>query len=223
MDKREFTGVWIPRYIIDNRELSPVDRLIYAEVSCFEICSMTNKTLAERAGCSEDTASRSIGRLKKMGYIKFVGFDGRVRKMQSLHVEPPQNAEAASAKTRRLPPQNQSQDNNIENKEKTGIAKAMGETPREYGKTEINDLFEYWEKTIGYAVQSRRQANRNACNNLIKKHGVDGLQKLIHGVSLAQRDRYAPQISDFEELQSKLTKLIAWGKKKGTTNATAQF
>lgn len=118
-DKREFTGVWIPKHIIEDKKLKPVDRLIYAEISCFEVCTMTNKTLADRAGCSEDTASRSIGRLKEKGYIKIIGFNGRVRKMQSFHIKPPQNAEAASAKTPKLPPQNKAQDNNIDNNQNT--------------------------------------------------------------------------------------------------------
>ena len=212
-DKREFTGVWIPKHVIEDKQLKPVDRLIYAEISCFDICTMANKTLADRAGCSEDTASRSVGRLKEKGYIQIIGFNGRVRKMQSLHIMPPQNAEAASAKPPKQPPQNKAQDNTIENKEKTGTAIAVGETPETYGNTEINEMFEYWKDTVGYAISSRRQANRNACNNLIKKHTADGVRKLIQGVVLAQSDRYAPQIADFEELQSKLSKLMAWGKK----------
>lgn len=118
-DKREFTGVWIPKHIIEDKQLKPVDRLIYAEISCFDICTMTNKTLSDRAGCSEDTASRSVGRLKEKGYIQIVGFNGRVRKMQSQHITPPQNEEAASAKAPKLPPQNKAQDNNIENNKKT--------------------------------------------------------------------------------------------------------
>lgn len=220
--KREFTGVWIPKHIIEDKNLKPVDRLIYAEISCFEVCTMTNKTLSDRAGCSEDTASRSVGRLKEKGYVQIIGFNGRVRKMQSLHIAPPQNAEAASAKAPKLPPQNKAQDNNIDNKEITGIAKAIGKKPVTYGnsdrdeygrRNDINEMFEYWASIVGYAISSRRQANRNACNNLIKKHTADGVRKLIQGVALAQSDRYAPQIADFEELQSKLSKLMAWGKK----------
>ena len=211
--KREFTGVWIPKHIIEDKNLKPVDRLIYAEISCFEVCTMTNKTLSDRAGCSEDTASRSVGRLKANGYVTIIGFNGRVRKMQSQHIMPPQNAESASAKPRRLPPQNKAQDNSIDNKEITGITNVIGETPEKYGNNEINDMFEYWQSTVGYEISGRRQANRNACNNLIKKHTADGVRKLIQGVALAQSDRYAPQIADFEELQSKLSKLMAWGKK----------
>lgn len=221
--KREFTGVWIPKHIIEDKRLKPVDRLIYAEISCFDICTMTNTTLAERAGCSEDTASRSVGRLKLNGYIAIIGFNGRVRKMQSLHITPPQNAEAASAKTPKLPPQNKAQDNNIDNKEITVLAKANGETPEVFGKDDINEMFEYWERTLGYKISGKIQSNRYACNNLLKKYKPSGLKQLIDATAAAQSDRYAPRVSDFSSLQSKLNDLIAWARKKGQSNASARF
>lgn len=221
--KREFTGVWIPKHIIEDRRLKPVDRLIYAEISCFDTCTMTNATLADRAGCSEDTASRSVGRLKSNGYIAIVGFNGRVRKMQSLHIMPPQNAEAASAKTPKLPPQNKAQDNNIDNKEITVLAKANGETPEMFGKDDINEMFKYWEESIGYRISGKIQANRYACSNLLKKYKTSGLKQLIDATAAAQLDRFAPRVSDFSSLQSKLNDLIAWARKKGQSNATARF
>lgn len=216
--KREFTGVWIPKHIIEDKRLKPVDRLIYAEISCFEVCTMTNATLSDRAGCSEDTASRSVGRLKEKGYIQIIGFNGRVRKMQSQHITPPQNAEAASAKPPKLPPQNKAQDNNIDNKEITGITNVIGETPEKYGNQEINDMFDYWEATVGYAITSRRQPNRNACKNLLARYKDKGLKQLIDATAIAQSDQYAPRISDFASMQSKLNELIAWGKRKSSNN-----
>lgn len=76
---------------------------------------------------------------------------------------------------------------------------------------EINDLFAYWESTIGYPIESLMQKNRYAVNNLLKKHGKAGVEKLIQGVAMAKGDRYGPDISDFIELQSKKNKLLSWG------------
>jgi DNA-binding Lrp family transcriptional regulator len=216
--KPEFTGVWMPKYIIENKDLKPVDRLIYAEISCFDTCTMTNKTLGERAGCSEDTASRSVTRLKQGGYIKITGFNGRVRKMQSLHVMPPQNAEAASAKTPKLPPQNKSQDNSIENIQKTALSKDKGLMP-EYGNQDINELMAYWHEILGYKITSRVKPNRNACNNLVKKYGVGGVKQLVVAVNAAQSDRYSPRISDFVTLQGKLNDLLAWAKNRSSNKS----
>lgn len=95
-----------------------------------------------------------------------------------------------------------------------GTTKVVGETPIKYGNEDINEMFDYWEKTVGYAITSKRQANRNACNNMIKKHGIKQLQKLVHGVALSHGDKYAPRISDYIELQNKLNQFIAWGRSK---------
>lgn len=83
-----------------------------------------------------------------------------------------------------------------------------------YGNTEINEMFNYWQNRVGYEISGKRQANRNACNNLLKKHGADKVKRLIDGVSISQNDRYAPRIADFVQLQSKLSELMAWGKQQ---------
>lgn len=232
--KREFTGVWIPKHIIEDTNLKPVDRLIYAEVSCFEVCTMTNATLGERAGCSEPTASRSIAKLKDKGYVSIIGFNGRIRKMISLTdnpIVPNQIDKAASSKEQgslikltKQPNQIDVEDNTIENKEKTkenNIAEAIGETPKVYGKAYINEAFDYWEEVIGYKLESNSKSNRNACSNLIKKHGLEGVKRLIGGVAKANEDKFAPRISDFTSLQFKYNDLIAWGKRQQNNQSTS--
>lgn len=82
-----------------------------------------------------------------------------------------------------------------------------------HGKPEINELFAYWQDHVGYAIESRRQRNRNACSNLVKKYGTDGVETLIRTVSKSQTDRYAPRISDFESLQARCNELLAWVKR----------
>jgi len=83
-----------------------------------------------------------------------------------------------------------------------------------YGHEHINELFDYWQKTVGYEITSKRQSNRNACNNLYKKYGKDGVHKLIMGIAKANQDKYAPRISDFVDLQAKLNQLLAWGNRQ---------
>lgn len=89
---------------------------------------------------------------------------------------------------------------------------------KDNSKKEINDLFADWEEIVGYEIQSNKQRNRYACNNLFKKHGRDKLLQLFRGVALAQNDKYAPRISDFISLQSKLNDLIVWGKQNGQSS-----
>lgn len=244
---REFTGVWIPRHIIEDSRLKPVDRLIFAEIACFNECWQSNLVLAKRAGCSEATAKRSVSRLKSLGYIRQTSFDGRVRKLICLNDPPAQNDQADSANCTDPPAQNDPLDNNIENKEKTTnsagaelasavrdravdkskAVKSQTERPDdeavEYGKSELNNLFAYWHQQVGYPITNRLQANRFACSNLVKKHGIEAVQRFIDGVAIAHGDSYAPRIADFCGLQYKLHELIAWGKQKGARHATASF
>lgn len=83
----------------------------------------------------------------------------------------------------------------------------------------INEMFEFWEATIGQKINSNIKSNRFAVSNLLKKFGEEKLQQLIVGVAKAQLDQYAPRISDFRSLQSKVDDLITWGKR---INATKQ-
>lgn len=85
-----------------------------------------------------------------------------------------------------------------------------------YGKPEINDCFLKWKEIVGYPITSKTAANRNACNNLIRKHTVEGVERLIRGVAKTQEDKFAPRISDFITLQAKQNDLLAWGKRKLT-------
>lgn len=90
----------------------------------------------------------------------------------------------------------------------------INDTNVSFGKPEINEMFNYWNELVGSAIQTNVKANRNACNNLLKKHGERNLKRLVQGVAIAQSDRYAPRIANFVQLQAKLDDLILWGKKQ---------
>lgn len=81
-----------------------------------------------------------------------------------------------------------------------------------YGKAEINQLFELWKTATGLPITSNTKKNRYACNNLLNKYGLDGVEKLIRVVERAQTDRYAPRVADFCDLQAKLNQLLVWAK-----------
>lgn len=91
---------------------------------------------------------------------------------------------------------------------------SLAKTPR-YGKPEINELMDEWEKIVGYKIQSKVQNNRNAVSNLLKKYNSAQMIQLLRGVEVANRTQYAPKIADFIELQSKLNNLMRWGREQG--------
>jgi len=87
-----------------------------------------------------------------------------------------------------------------------------------YGNPEVNEMFEYWEQTTQMKIETRIKANRFACSNLLKKHGKEKLERIIGGVAQAAGDQYAPRVSDFVTLQSKLPDLLLWGNKRFKTS-----
>jgi hypothetical protein len=99
---------------------------------------------------------------------------------------------------------------NTDNKTFTNVNGLKAEI--DYGNQDINLIFNFWEKIVGYPITSKKQANRNACNNLLKKYTSEQLQQLIRAVAYAHTQKYAPQISDIAGLQSKLNELLRWGK-----------
>ena len=83
---------------------------------------------------------------------------------------------------------------------------------------EIDEMFAVWADVVGFEIKTGREKNRRACSNLLKSYGKDKLTQLIQGVAKSLDDRYAPRISDFSSLQTKLNDLLVWGRKKGITN-----
>lgn len=105
-------------------------------------------------------------------------------------------------------------------RESNTLSNDKGLKAEDYGLVSINIMFDYWTEKVGYEITSRRQANRNACNNLYKRHGEEKLKQLVNGVSKAQSEPYAPRIVDYVDLQSNLNKLLAWGRAQLATQNT---
>lgn len=79
---KEFTGVWTPKAIYNNKDLNPWDKYILSDIH--NLCSSTdvffksNSTISEEVGVSVPSVSRSIKKLVALGLINSV-YDGRVR------------------------------------------------------------------------------------------------------------------------------------------------
>ena len=53
---KEYTGVWIPREVMECEQLTPVEKIAYGEIASFSKCYASNAWLAKRIGKSESTA-----------------------------------------------------------------------------------------------------------------------------------------------------------------------
>ncbi len=87
-EKREFKGVWIPKMVYLNRDVSWSAKIIWLEIDSFTSegrdCFFSNEYLAEFLGCSITQVTRYLVELKEAGWIEQSGFDGRKRYLVSL-------------------------------------------------------------------------------------------------------------------------------------------
>lgn len=80
--ERDFKGIWIPKEIWLNKELTALDKIILAEIDSLDNengCSATNEYIAEFCQCGITKVSTSIAKLIEMGFIQQVSFNGRTR------------------------------------------------------------------------------------------------------------------------------------------------
>lgn len=81
--KREFTGVWIPKEIIEDDSLNGDEKMLYADIASFENCFILNETFAKRYKVSERTIQNRIKKLKDKGFVVEIAFNGRTRTLKS--------------------------------------------------------------------------------------------------------------------------------------------
>lgn len=70
---RDFKGVWIPRAVWLSKELSAIDKVILTEIHSLDNenhCTASNEYFSEFCGVSIPTVTRSIKKLKDMGFIE---------------------------------------------------------------------------------------------------------------------------------------------------------
>lgn len=102
MEQRDFKGVWIPKEIWLNPNLSAIEKCIFTEISSLDTethCYASNEHLAEFCQCSVATVTRAIKHLMDLHLIEQVSFDGRTRVLKVSNIcMPNQIDEAAPSK-----------------------------------------------------------------------------------------------------------------------------
>jgi len=81
-ENRQFLGIWIPKEIYLNKDLSWTDKILVIEINSLDNergCFASNDYFAEFLGVTKTTISTSISKLKKLGFIEQISFDGRTR------------------------------------------------------------------------------------------------------------------------------------------------
>lgn len=84
-DNRDFKGVWIPKEIWLNKDLTMLEKVIYTEISSLDNenhCIAGNEYFAEFCNCSVSAVTKAIKHLKDIELIQELAFDGRHRKLR---------------------------------------------------------------------------------------------------------------------------------------------
>ena len=87
-EKRQFLGIWIPKEIYLNNELSWTDKILVIEILSLDNergCFASNDYFAEFLGVTKTTISTSISKLKELGFIEQISFDGRTRILKAVY------------------------------------------------------------------------------------------------------------------------------------------
>ena len=141
--ERDFKGIWIPKEIWLNPDLSALEKVVFAEIDSLDGeqgCYASNEYLATFCNCSVSKIVKAIKKLKDLGLIYIKSFDGRTRFIGSyLSKLTEQTGKKYHAELQKVPPINI--DNNIDNTLSKDRVEAHSKVERFQKPTleEIND------------------------------------------------------------------------------------
>lgn len=145
-ENRDFKGVWIPKEIWLNTDLSIIEKVLLVEIDSLDNsekgCFASNEYLASFVQLSEGRVANIISDLKKRGYIIQLFFDGRNRGLRTQESESSfnDNVKADLTKTTKQPTRKR-EHNNTENKTNNNTTDKGCEMPFTPIKTKIKNSF----------------------------------------------------------------------------------
>jgi hypothetical protein len=120
-ENRDFKGVWIPKEIWLNTDLSIIEKVLLVEIDSLDNsdrgCFASNEYLAKFVQLSESRVAHIISDLKKREYIIVVFTDGRNRgfKLHPQQSRFAKNSKAESLKTTKQSSRKQQHSNTVNN------------------------------------------------------------------------------------------------------------
>lgn len=198
---RDFKGVWIPKDIWLNTDLTMLEKVIFIEIDSLDNenhCTAGNEYFAEFCNCSESKVSKAIKKLKELNMIEEVSFDGRHRKIRVI-----KNVMQSSKKC--YAEQQNLLSNNINNKQENNKVLSKDNTSNfQFGKQKPKKENLYSKcvslilaKTDSYEL---RQLLVSWLDMLLEKHKARGKQLYVNVFKgkLNMLDKY--DVKDWKEI-----------------------
>jgi hypothetical protein len=140
-ENRDFKGVWIPKEVWLNENLSIIEKCLLVEIDSLDNsergCFASNEYLANFFKLSESRMANIISDLKKRGFINQIFFDGRQRGLRIVKSEVwfTENDKADYPKTVKLPYRKREHNNTL-NKTTNNTTNISFENPNEFSHFE---------------------------------------------------------------------------------------
>lgn len=190
-EKREFTGVWIPKEVLDHPELTSLQKIMYADIASFPQCFMLNKTFAERYKISETSISKNISKLVELGLIEINAFDGRKRYMTAIHISVMQRLTKVNTSLELNDKADLNLSSNIDNNLENNIENINGDSKESLVDNSKNERAELWDALVvelGYTIEDMTKNVRGQLNNAVKQlHDIGATPNDIKSRSKAYR------------------------------------
>lgn len=102
MKENKSKGAFIPYHILFDDDLTPREKIIWADINSLEVCFKSLQTLAEQHGMAKTNISKTLKRMKEKGYLEEIGNDGRHKQWRALMDSPLKPMSTQSCQKRQL-------------------------------------------------------------------------------------------------------------------------
>lgn len=177
---RDFKGVWIPKEIWLNKELTMIEKVIYTEINSLDNenhCIAGNDYFAEFCNCSESAVTKAIKHLQALNLIEILSFDGRHRKIRVV------NFTRQSSKFYEADSENLRAINTINNttKKKLLIDKSINNNIVDSGTPEVQEFVKLYRDICVSLPNPRyiQSARKKAIINIVKKYSLEDIKTVF--------------------------------------------
>lgn len=217
--------IQIPTILLQDKDLKPLDRIVYGYVYVFSIlknksCFLSNSGLAKLCGSSPSSIANCLTRLEKKQYIMRNFKDEKKKKRTEIiplvkygRVSPNDETVSSNDDTR-VSPNDEQKDTRVKYTSlKISKPNGLGEQGNteleekvEYGNPEINALLSDFNKIMGFKSAGKVKWDRIHAKNLLKEYNQDQIKAML---VFCSTDKYAPRIGSISDLFEKRGRVVA--------------
>ena len=203
-ENRDFKGVWIPKEVWLNKDLSIIEKCLLVEIDSLDNgekgCFASNEYLATFFNLSESRMANIISDLKKRGFINQIYFDGRLRGLRIVKSEVwfTENNKADSLKTVKQTTRKREHNNTMSKTINNTINKEIENEFSHFEKVTINDSQS--PKVNPFTVVAKLQSEKERKENFAPKEKKEAAEPKAERKPNPTYEAFTVFCQTFEEL-----------------------